>query len=40
MLPMLPQMSVNAVSNDEILADQLSMPIVSIDTLGNSVNSK
>ncbi|MBR4201580.1 MAG: carbohydrate binding domain-containing protein [Oscillospiraceae bacterium] len=40
MLPMLPQMSVNAGTNDEILADQLSMPIVSIDTLGNSVSSK
>ena len=40
MLPMLPQMPVNAVINDEILAEQLSMPIVSIDTLGNSVNSK
>lgn len=40
MLPMLPQTSVNAVTNDEIIAEQLSMPIVSIDTLGNGVYSK
>ena len=40
MLPMLPQMSVNAMTNDEIIAEQLSMPIVSIDTLGNGVYSK
>ena len=40
MIPALPQITANAVTNEEIVADQLSMPIVAIDTLGNSVNSK
>lgn len=40
MLPNLPQISVHAETNEEMLEQQLSMPIVSIDTLGNSVNSK
>lgn len=40
MLPVLPQNTANAVTNDEMLNEQLTMPIVSIDTLGNSVNTK
>lgn len=40
MIPTLSQMPVNAVTNEEIISEQLSMPIVSIDTLGNSVNTK
>lgn len=40
MIPTLSQMPVNAVTNEEIILEQLSMPIVSIDTLGNSVNTK
>ena len=40
MIPALPQITANAVTDEEIVADQLSMPIVSIDTLGNGVNSK
>ena len=36
----LPQLPVNAVSNDDVAAEQLSMPVVSIDTLGNMVNTK
>ena len=40
MLPEMSQITVNALTNDEILKEQLSMPIVSIDTLGNSVNTK
>ena len=34
------RMTADAVTNDEIVEEQLSMPIVSIDTLGNSVNTK
>ena len=40
MIPALPQITANAVTNEEIVAAQLSMPIVAIDTLGNIVNSK
>lgn len=40
MIPTLSQMPVNAVTNEEIISEQLTMPIVSIDTLGNSVNTK
>ena len=38
--PALPQVTAKAATNEEIVAEQLSMPIVSIDTLGNSVTSK
>ncbi len=40
MLPAIPCTTANAITNDEIVEEQLSMPIVSIDTLGNSVNTK
>lgn len=40
MLPAIPCTTANAITNDEIVDEQLSMPIVSIDTLGNSVNTK
>lgn len=40
MLPAIPCTTANAITNDEIVDKQLSMPIVSIDTLGNSVNTK
>lgn len=39
-IPAIPLTTVNAVTSDEIVGEQLSMPIVSIDTLGNSVNTK
>lgn len=40
MLPAIPYTTANAITNDEIVDEQLLMPIVSIDTLGNSVNTK
>ncbi len=39
-LPAIPCTTANAITNDEIVEEQLSMPIVSIDTLDNSVNTK
>lgn len=40
MLSAIPYTTANAITNDEIVDEQLLMPIVSIDTLGNSVNTK
>lgn len=37
-LSVLPQIVASAITNDEILEQQLTMPVISIDTLGNSVN--
>lgn len=39
-LPKLPSVPVNSETNDEVLAEQLSMPIVCIDTLGSGIYSK
>ena len=39
-LSVLPQTAASAITNDEILEQQLTMPVISIDTLGNSVNTK
>lgn len=39
-LSVLPQTVASAITNDEILEQQLTMPVISIDTLGNSVNTK
>lgn len=36
----LPQITASAITNDEILEQQLTMPVISIDTLGNRVNTK
>ena len=39
-LSVLPQTAASAITSDEILEQQLTMPVISIDTLGNSVNTK
>ena len=39
-LSVLLQTVASAITNDEILEQQLTMPVISIDTLGNSVNTK
>lgn len=39
-VPMYKNFPVQAITNEEIVAEQLSMPIVSIDTLGNSITTK
>ena len=39
-VPMYRDFPVQAITNEEMVAQQLSMPIVSIDTLGNSVTTK
>lgn len=39
-VPLQKNISVNAISNDEIISEQLTMPVVSIDTLGNYVTTK
>lgn len=36
----LPQTTASAITNGEILEQQLTMPVISIDTLGNRVNTK
>lgn len=40
MFSVLPNTFVSAETDEEILEQQLTMPIISIDTLGNSVNTK
>lgn len=39
-LSVLPQTTASAITNGEILEQQLTMPVISIDTLGNRVNTK
>ena len=40
MLSVYPPVTAGAVTNEEIIESQLTMPVISIDTLGNNVTSK